>query len=310
MIKSKRGRKPKIKPVVDESGNIIYNNTDINTHIDIDTNTDISKNLPKKRGRKPKGGKIIESNQIKNKMICIMPNIILHLHCVMNDVKNTFDVNINYTPEIIDVIETYNICNDDYFKAEYTVLNSEVENDLANGNNINAFETSALCNTISKTSNNSINNINNNINSAINNNINSTINSNTNNTNNSDINNLNNSDINNLNKYEDYNGKTNYKNISKKLKELSHKLHNNVCENKSACFWCTCKFNTANIYIPKSIETDNIDVYGCFCSPECATSYLMNEHIDSSIKFERYSLLNYIYGSIYNYFLYILIHAL
>ena len=42
-------------------------------------------------------------------------------------------------------------------------------------------------------------------------------------------------------------------------------------------------------------------MYGCFCSPECAVSYLMNENIDTSIKFERYHLLNHIYGKIYNY---------
>ena len=42
-------------------------------------------------------------------------------------------------------------------------------------------------------------------------------------------------------------------------------------------------------------------VYGCFCSPECAVAYLMNESIDSSTKFERYHLLNHIYTKIYDY---------
>jgi len=42
-------------------------------------------------------------------------------------------------------------------------------------------------------------------------------------------------------------------------------------------------------------------VYGCFCSPECGVAHLMNEPIDSSIKFERYYLMNFIYGKIFNY---------
>jgi len=42
-------------------------------------------------------------------------------------------------------------------------------------------------------------------------------------------------------------------------------------------------------------------VYGCFCTPECGVAYLMEENIDSSIKFERYNLLNHIYSKIYDY---------
>jgi len=42
-------------------------------------------------------------------------------------------------------------------------------------------------------------------------------------------------------------------------------------------------------------------VYGCFCSPECACSYLKNEKIDDSTRWERYNLLNNLYSKIYNY---------
>ena len=42
-------------------------------------------------------------------------------------------------------------------------------------------------------------------------------------------------------------------------------------------------------------------VYGCFCSPECAVAHLMEENIDSSVKFERYQLINHIYSKVYNY---------
>ena len=37
------------------------------------------------------------------------------------------------------------------------------------------------------------------------------------------------------------------------------------------------------------------------CSPECACAHLFNENIDDNTKFERYQLLNFIYGGIYNY---------
>ena len=55
------------------------------------------------------------------------------------------------------------------------------------------------------------------------------------------------------------------------------------------------------IFIPKCYLNDKYQCYGCFCSPECSTSFLFNEQIDSSVKFERYALLNYLYCKIYNY---------
>jgi hypothetical protein len=87
-----------------------------------------------------------------------------------------------------------------------------------------------------------------------------------------------------------------------KLKMLEHNLHtNNINNKKAACFWCTCDFDNPPIYIPKYHIKNTYHVYGCFCSPECATSYLMNENIDTSSKFERYHLLNNIYCKIYEY---------
>ena len=70
---------------------------------------------------------------------------------------------------------------------------------------------------------------------------------------------------------------------------------------RSACFWDTCDFETPTIYIPSCIINNSYQVYGCFCSPECAVAYLMNESIDTSTKFERYHLINSLYGKIYNY---------
>ena len=92
------------------------------------------------------------------------------------------------------------------------------------------------------------------------------------------------------------------KEIWNKLKQLEHDLHINNCSGKkSACFWCTYDFDNPPVYIPKHFIKDSYHVYGCFCSPECAVAHLMNENIDSSIRFERYHLINQIYGKVYNY---------
>jgi len=92
------------------------------------------------------------------------------------------------------------------------------------------------------------------------------------------------------------------KEIWRKLKILEHNLHlNNISDKKSACFWCSYDFDNPPIYIPKHFIKNSYHVYGCFCSPECGVAYLMNESIDSSIKFERYHLINSIYSKIYEY---------
>jgi hypothetical protein len=97
-------------------------------------------------------------------------------------------------------------------------------------------------------------------------------------------------------------GPTYQKEIWRKLKQLEHNLHmNNISDKKSACFWCTCEFDNPPVYIPKHHIKDSYHVYGCFCSPECATAHLMEEQIDSSAKFERYHLINHIYTKIYGY---------
>lgn len=82
-----------------------------------------------------------------------------------------------------------------------------------------------------------------------------------------------------------------------KLKELEYNLHtNNINDKKSACFHCTYNFDNTQFYIPQGLINSTYKVYGCFCSPECAVSYLFTEHIDTSVKFDRYSMLNHMYG--------------
>jgi hypothetical protein len=90
----------------------------------------------------------------------------------------------------------------------------------------------------------------------------------------------------------------NNKELLVKLKQLKVQLHTNTLqiEKKSACFWCTCDFDNLPCYIPIYEIEGVIYGYGSFCRPECAVGYLMKENIDDSTKFERYNLLNQIYG--------------
>jgi len=102
------------------------------------------------------------------------------------------------------------------------------------------------------------------------------------------------------NKYSEYNSTKNVlnekTNIKEKINDLSFKLHNNIINKLSNCFWCTYPFENQPFYIPKNIDNKEYKCYGCFCSPECATSFLFKQNIESSFKFERYHLLNSLYN--------------
>ena len=171
---------------------------------------------PKKRGRKPKGGKIITQISNLNNNENEFPNIIVHLKCCINDLlnsKNPID-SFHFTKDL----------NFEEFVEPVVVESNETEEEVTN------------------------------------------------------------------------------KIIWKKIKQIKHSMHNNdIYDKKSACFWCTCSFINPVIYIPKFFYKNAYESYGCFCSPECGVAYLMNEKIDTSTRFERYYLMNNIYGKIYNY---------
>lgn len=89
--------------------------------------------------------------------------------------------------------------------------------------------------------------------------------------------------------------------IYEKLKKIKINLYKNCVDNKKPdCFWCTYPFNTPSCYIPKYEMDGNMFGYGAFCRPECAVAFLMKENIDDSTKFERYHLLNNVYGKVYD----------
>ena len=278
VAKSKRGRKPK-NPLLKMSNNTVENIIDAPIDIQLDKNENIIlsnseelninidnepieestnenatdfqiKPTGKKRGRKPKGGKIIQNivpvaNIKENK-----PNIILHLKCSIKDLQNNL-----------------------------------IENNI-NGYDLSSYKKDFLYEIISSNDSNATHNYDTSVN---------------NNSSKSQCQENINIDYCDNDNYVS-NKNNDLKDLWKKLKNLQHSLHlNNISDKKSACFWCTYEFDNPPIYIPKHYIKESYHVYGCFCSPECATAHLMEENIDSSTKFERYHLLNHIYSKIYNY---------
>jgi len=304
MLPKKKGRKPKSyhenlklqelsNKLLDMSINAIdnvLNNilssvlSDISNGIN-ENILDISKTVVhKKRGRKPKGGIIIEQNKIEMQTD-IKPNIILHLNCKLNDIITG---DLNYDPTV------YNIKDFDNMNIKYDYIEKKNDDLLNNGINEDSGDSLNNINVINNSTTNSAN-ININTNNTANNSSNSC---NDNKFFNNDEHLLNNDNflIHNNNEKNLYN-----KALSKKLEDLSKQLKTNNINKKSACFWCTCNFDNQTILIPKYEIKNTYYCYGNFCSPECACSYLMNENIESSQKFERYYLLNNIYGKIYDY---------
>lgn len=178
----------------------------------------------KKRGRKPKGGKILLVQQTTENTQEPLPNIILHLKCGLSDIKEGAFTETTNTHAVV----------------SYHFAKNEVGFNISNSN---TFEQNTPANCEKEECS-----------------------------------------------------------INQKLIKLAHDLHNNISDKRSACFWCTCEFNNHPIYIPKYSLNNAYHVYGCFCSPECATGYLFKQSdIDSTSKFERYALLNHIYCKIYEY---------
>lgn len=259
--KKKRGRKKQNMVIQVDSSLVVQsdilltataslNNVQSTTEL-----VDENKPLPKKRGRKPKGGKIIQQTVVTNNSKDTEPNIILHLKCSLKDICDTFQESFKYDPHV-ESIQSFN------FDNNTSVIFLDEDLSTANMNELVTPNSTLL--TIESPK------------------------------------------ITKENKYfTDQNTdeeEGDIKTIWKKVNSLKVKLHNNeISDKRSACFWCTCEFDNPPIFIPKNEFKDTYQVYGCFCSPQCGTAYLMNEKIDSSIKFERYQLLNHVYGKIYNY---------
>jgi hypothetical protein len=322
----------------DSCENVIIDNGSIDVNMQTNTQSQPEEKVIKKRGRKPKGGKItthqLEDNNVNNEM----PNIILHLKCSLSNIKNSNDD--EYT------IQSYNSTQFHGSEISIKKILIEHEQEKKNANNIseNNIVSATNVNNTMKSATSSDESIRP-LNEVLNNNASSCLfqvydpvipmipvpktgeQTNSNNfftnsnettpytkisTNHTFLNNVYSSDINSYsNDYDDGDDNScsskNEREIWKKINQLKLSFHkSDICNNmggtqRSACFWCTCEFDSPAIYIPKSLSKDVYNVYGCFCSPECGAAFLMNENIDTSTRFERYHLLNSLYGKIYKY---------
>jgi hypothetical protein len=64
------------------------------------------------------------------------------------------------------------------------------------------------------------------------------------------------------------------------------------------CFWCTHSFEGSPCFLPVKEESKTFHVYGNYCTPQCALAYLLYEHLDSHVRWERMSLLHRMYKSV------------
>ena len=62
-----------------------------------------------------------------------------------------------------------------------------------------------------------------------------------------------------------------------------------------ACFWCAHTFSGQPCIIPEREVHGVYMVYGNFCCPQCAFSYLLQEVVDPHVRWERVALLHRIY---------------
>ena len=215
----------------------------------------------KKRGRKPKGGKLIQNLSQANATVQVVPNIILHLKCGAADIDPgpLSAMNDNFKPG--DVV-SFNAMDPkgsdlhDSYHSEMQMLTSNPPPAAAA-----AATTTNMCN----------------------------------------YNYLN--DVGSDDDCDDA-GDSSTKKIMKKLNHLKTSFHMSdlfqaigAAPRRSCCFWDTCEFDTPPVYLPKCISNNGgYVVYACFCSPECALAYLMNDRLDTSVKFERCQMLNAMHG--------------
>lgn len=61
------------------------------------------------------------------------------------------------------------------------------------------------------------------------------------------------------------------------------------------CYWCSFGFEGSPCFLPVKEEMGVFTVYGNFCCPQCALAYLLKEHLDSHVRWERMALLHRMY---------------
>jgi hypothetical protein len=240
--------------------------------------------VSKKRGRKPKGGKIIPNTSIST--VGDMPpieNIILHLRCVRNDIVVTPETATIPSTSASSASSAATVASSDAVSPDDVVAACVPERSFSTPTST-SFSTSAVELELERERDdggdralcerdNEVRQGESNITSII------------------------------TDALAPSDAPVSMSRVHKKLNELHYNFRNNMTYGqKSDCFWCTCAFSTPSVCIPLNICVNGTyRVYGNFCMPECALAYLMNEHIDSSTKYERSALLHSLYRDVYEY---------
>jgi len=63
----------------------------------------------------------------------------------------------------------------------------------------------------------------------------------------------------------------------------------------AACFWCCGTFEGSPVVLPTQEENGVYTIYGNFCTLSCGLSYLLNEHVDPQLRWERHALFHRMY---------------
>jgi hypothetical protein len=251
----------------------------------------------KKRGRKPKGGKIVVRSMDVSEKPPALTNVILHLKCSLKDLdaynqeqSRMMKDPMSYIADVPPSIMTYDSNDTKSAFASYINDNNNTSGDQIQQNNSTFAYADSI--PLSKTSTTILTS-----------------------TSTSDDKKIYSNQIPDMQSSSNGpvivdNGFTpckddpsvQLKDVQMKLKKLKISLYKNALhEKKSACFWCTYDFDNQACYIPKYEMDGTICAYGSFCRPECAVAFLMKDNIDDSTKFERYHLLNQLYGKIYQF---------
>lgn len=248
--KKKRGRKKKDA------------NEDIQTAV-VDVPS-VADKIPKKRGRKPKGGKLITAPITDNTERMSVANIILHLKCSLDSLnydedrdspilRNPTEYIPDPPPDIMAYIPSSTSGFSHFGKSQNAIQNISA---YTSSTTVLPVDNMQLCTPITQ----------------------------------------HNADT------TTTDSEVSMKDIHTKIKQIKMQLyHNSNPDKKSACFWCTYDYDNPTCYIPKYEVDGELCGYGSFCRPECAVAYLLKENIDDSIKFERYHLLNKLYSVVYNF---------
>ena len=274
LLKKKRGRKKREDNILPTNNIVMIIEETEPEKTDDPSNKSNTYSLLKKRGRKPKGGKLILKQPTENMENKQTTNIILHLKCSLHDLNehndklNKIVTNpLSYNPMVPPSIMSYNMNDtasfslyDDSILAkpeDQTPEKKDIAYEEMKSKNLQYENKTNLCTLCSEK-------------------------------------------IELEDATEDL--LVNIKDINSKLKKIKLQLYNNTNpEKKAACFWCTYEYDNQACYIPKYEMDGQLYGYGSFCRPECAAAYLMKENIDDSTKFERYHLLNQIYSRVYDY---------